>query len=185
VWTAAGGRVARRRREAGGKVCGSVHGRRRMGTRGIDARQLGGMDPEDVRQHGREMRPQVEAIGPWARHGSPEACPLCRRLGPIPHEPLTPGMRLPPPGDGAGLAIGEQSQGPPPCEGQQEGAVGVTLAQGALVHAEDVRGADRRAWGAADHPQERVLPDRESAVAAQPHPGRSTQGEAHGEEACR
>ena len=82
------------------------------------------------------------------------------------------------------LPIGQQGQGPPPFEIQQERAVGVTLPQGELVHAEDLWRADHRAGGAADRPQEGVPADGETESPAQPHPSRPTQGEADGEEAC-
>jgi hypothetical protein len=61
----------------------------------------------------------------------------------------------------------------------------MTLPQREIVHAEDLRGTDRGAGSAADHPQQRIPTHQEAEVPTEPHPSRPTQGEAHGEEAGR
>ena len=123
------------------------------GGLGIDTRQLRGVGPEHVGQHVREILQQVKPIRHLAGRGRPEARRFRIGLRPIPHEHLDPGMGLQPLGHGRGFPVGEQGQGPPPGEVQQERAIGVTLPQREIVHAEDLRGADRGAGGAADHPQ--------------------------------
>jgi hypothetical protein len=84
-------------------------------------------------------------------------------------------MRLQPPGDGAGLAI----------EVQQEGAVGVTLAQREIIHTEDLRDADRRTGRTTDHPQQGVPTDSEAERLAQPRSRCPPEREPQGEETCR
>ena len=150
---------------------------------GIDPRQLRGVGPEHVGQHVRQVVQQMEPIRHLAGRGCPEARRFRIGLRPIPDDHLDPGMGLQPLGHGRGFPVGEEGQGPPPFEVQQEGAIGVTLPQREIIHAEDLRGADRGAGGAADHPQQGVATDREAEGPAQPHPGRPTQGEADGEEA--
>jgi hypothetical protein len=100
-----------------------VHGCWGRDMLGIDARQLGGVAPEHVGQHVREILPQVKPIRHLTHHGSPEARPFRIYLGTIPHEHLDPGMRLQPLRHGGGLPVGKQGRGPPPCEVRQEGAV--------------------------------------------------------------
>jgi hypothetical protein len=162
-----------------------VHGRRRTGVLGLDVRQRRGVGPEHVGQHVREVLSQGKPLGHLTGRGRPEARRFRLRLGPIAPKDLTPGMGLKSRGDRGGLALGEQGQGPPPCEVQQEGASGVTRPSGKILHDEDLRGADHRAGGAADHLQQGVPTDGKAERLAQPHPSRSSQGEAHGEEACR
>jgi hypothetical protein len=110
-----------------GRVCRIVHGRRHTGVLGMDARQLRGVGPEHVGQHVREVLQQVKPVRHLAGRRRPEARRFRIRLGPIAHNDLNLGMGLKPRGDSGGLAIGEQGQGPPLCEVQQEGALGVTL----------------------------------------------------------
>jgi hypothetical protein len=160
-------------------------GRRgRGGGLGVDTRQLLGVGPEHIGPHVREVLQQVEPI----RHLEGLGCPEARRfrigLGPIPHEHLDPGMCLKPLGDSDSLPIGQDGQGTPPGKVQQERAIGVTLPQGEIIHAEDPRGADHRAGGAADRPQEGVPTDGEAERPTQSHPSRPTQGEADGQEMC-
>ena len=149
----------------------------------MNARQLGGMDSEHVGQHAREILQQMEAVGHLAGGGRPEARRFRIRLRPIPDDHLDPGMGLQPLRYGRGLSVGQQGQGPPLFEIQQEGAVGVTLPQRELVHAEDVRGADRRAGGTTDHAQEGVAADGEAERPAQSDPSRPPEGQADSEEA--
>jgi hypothetical protein len=127
----------------------------------------------------------MKPIRDLAGRGRPEAGGFRIRLRAVPHEPLDPGMGLQPLGDGRGFPIGEQGQGPPPGEVQQERAVGVTLPQGDIVDAEDLWGDDCGARDAADHPQPGVPADDEASRPTQPHPGRPPKGQADGEEACR
>jgi hypothetical protein len=124
----------------------------RGGALGLELRQLGRVRGEHLGQHVRESPQPREAVRHLTGRGRPEAGGFRTRLGPIPPAPLTSRMRLKPRGDGAGLAIGEQGQRPPPFKVQSEGARAVTLPQGELVHAEDPWRADRRAGGATDHP---------------------------------
>jgi hypothetical protein len=104
-----------------------VHGRWGRDTLGIDSRQLGGVDPEHVGQHVREILQQMEAVGHLARCRSPCARRFRVCLRAIPHEDLDPGMRLQPLGHGGGLPIGEQGERSPAFEITHERAIGVTL----------------------------------------------------------
>jgi hypothetical protein len=152
---------------------------------GIDARQLGSLGGEHLRQRGRQMLQPMEAIGHLAGRGSPKARRFRVRLGPIPHKHLDPGMGLQPLDDGSSLPIGEQDEGAPPGEIHQEGAIRVTLPPRKSIDAQDLGRNNRGAGGAADHPPQRVPTHQEAEVPAEPHPGRPTQGQAHGEETCR
>ena len=143
---------------------------------GIDTRQLRGVGPEHVGQHVREILQQMKAVRHLAGRGCPEARRFRIRLRAIPHDTSTPGWACSHCGHGRGFPVGEQGQGPPPFEVQQEGAIGMTLPQREIVHAEDLWGDHRGAGGAADHPQEGVPTDREAEVPAQPHPSRPTRG---------
>jgi hypothetical protein len=129
-----------------------VHGGWHREVLGIDVRQLGGMGPEHIGQHVREILQQMQAVGHLARHGSPKTRRFRVCPGTIPHEPLNPRMRLQPLRHGGRLPVGKEGQGPTPCEVQQERALGMARAQGEIVHAEDVWGNHRGAWGVADHP---------------------------------
>lgn len=91
---------------------------------------------EDFGHHGGQVLQQMQAVGHLARRGSPGACRFRVRLCAIPHEDLHPGMRLQPVRDRGGLSVGEEGEGPPPGEVQQERAVGVTGPQREIVHAE-------------------------------------------------
>ena len=119
---------------------GSCTRRGRGDALGIDTRQLGGVGPEHLGQHVREILQQMEPIRHLAGRGRPEARRFRICLRPIPDEHLDPGMGLQPLGHGRGFPIGEQGQGPPPFQVQQEGAIGVTLPQREIVHAEDLWG---------------------------------------------
>jgi hypothetical protein len=74
-----------------------MHRRRRTGVLGIEKRPLGGVGPEHVSQHSREVLQQMEAVGHLARCGS--ACArrfrVCLRV--ISYEDRNAGMRLQPP----------------------------------------------------------------------------------------
>jgi hypothetical protein len=140
--------------------------------------------PEHVGQHLREVLQQVKPIGHLAGGGRPEARRLRLRLRAIPNNDLHLGIRLRPLGDGCGLPIGEEGQRTPPGEVQQQRAIGVTLPQGEIIHAEDPRRTDRRAGGAADRSQEGVPTDGEAERPTQSRPSRPTQGEADGQEMC-
>jgi hypothetical protein len=119
---------------------------------GLDQRQLRSVGPEHVRQHIGEIVQQVKSICYLAGRRSPKARRFRVRLRTIPYEDLDPVMGFKPLGDGAGLSIGEQGQGPPPFQVQQERTVGVTLPQGEIIDAEDPWGGHRGAGGAPDHP---------------------------------
>jgi hypothetical protein len=123
-----------------------------MGMLGMDGGQQGGVQPEHIGQHVREILQQVQSIRHLAGRKHPEArCfRVCFRA--IPHEDLDPEMGLQPLGDGAGLSIGEQGQGPPPFQVHQEGAIGMTLVQGEIIEAKDPWGGHRWAGGVADQP---------------------------------
>jgi hypothetical protein len=162
-----------------------VHRREHGDASGIDTRQLGRIGGEDFGQHGGQILQQMKAVGHLARRGRPHARRFRVRLCPIPYVHLDPRVCLQPLRHGRGFPVGEEGQGPPPFEIQQEGAVGVALAQGEIVYTEDLRRANRRVGGAADHPQQRVTTHQESEVPTEPHPGRPTQRQAHGEETCR
>jgi hypothetical protein len=151
---------------------------------GLEMRQLGSMRGEHRRQRGRQILPQMEAVGHLMRQGSPEARRFGVCLRPNPYAHLDPGMGLKPRGHGGSFPIGKQGERPPPFQVQQDGAIGMTLPQRAIVHAEDLRGDDRGAGGAADYPQQRVATHQEAEVPTEPHPGRPTQREAHGKETC-
>jgi hypothetical protein len=129
---------------------------------GSDARQLRGVGPEHVGQPVRKILQQMKAVGHLAGRGRTEACRFRIRLSPIPHEDFNPGMCPQPLGDGRGFPIGEEGQGPPPREVQQEGAIGVTLPKREIVHAEDLRRDHRGAGGPADHPQEGIPTDSQA-----------------------
>ena len=131
---------------------GIVHRCWRTGVLGIDTRQLRGVGPEHVGQHVREILQQMKAIRHLAGRGRPEARRFRVRLRPIPHEDLDPGMGLQPLGHGRGLPIGEQGQGPPPFEVQQERAIGVTLPQREIIDAEDLWGSSSRGRGRGGSP---------------------------------
>jgi hypothetical protein len=131
------------------------------------------------------MLQEMEAVGPLADRGRPGARRFRGRLRAIPHEDFNPGMRLLPGYDGGGLSVGEQGQEPPLFQVQQDRARGMTRPQRDIVHAEDLRGNHGGAGGAADHPQPRVATHQAAEVPTEPHPGRPTQGEAHGQETCR
>jgi hypothetical protein len=143
---------------------------------GIDPGELRGVGPEHVGQHVRQILQQVKAVGHLAGHGRPESCRFRIGLGPIPHEDFNPGMRLKPRSDRRGLSVGEEGQGPPPFKVQQEGAVGVALAQGKIVHAEDLWGDQHGASGATDHPQQGVPTDGEAERLTQSDPGCPPEG---------
>jgi hypothetical protein len=130
------------------------------------------------------MLQQMEAVGHLARRGSPGARRFRIRPRAIPHEPLDSGMRLKPLGHGGGLPIREQGEGPP-FEVQQERAIGMTLRPRKIIHAQDLRGDNGGAGGAADHPQQRVTTPQEAELPPEPNPGSPTQRQAHGEETCR
>ena len=147
---------------AGSRVSGIVHQWWCREVLGMDTRQLRGMGPEHVGQHVREVLQQVEPIRHLEGRGGSKAGRFCIGLGPIPPEHLDSGMGLQPPGDGGSFPVRQQGQGPPPFEIQQERAVGVALAQGKLVHAEDLWRADDRAGGAANCPQQGVAADGET-----------------------
>jgi hypothetical protein len=107
------GRLRRRERHGGeagarGGVCGIVHGRRRRGALGIDARQLRRVGPEHVGQHVREILEQVKAIGHLAGRGCPEACRFGVDLRAIPDEHLYPRMGLKLRCDSGDLPIGKE-----------------------------------------------------------------------------
>jgi hypothetical protein len=118
----------------------------------IDERQLGGVGPEDVGQHVREILPQMQPIRHLARLGRPEARRFRVYLGPIPYKDLDPGMRLKPLGDRRGFPVGEQGQGPPPFQVHQEGAIDMTPSQGEIIDAEDPWGGHHGAGAAPDCP---------------------------------
>jgi hypothetical protein len=124
----------------------------------------------------------VEPIRHLAGCGCSEARRFRIGRGPIPAKDLNPGMCLKPRGDSDSLPIGEEGQGTPPGEVQQERAIGVTLPPGEIIHAEDLRGADRRAGGAADRPQEGVPAGAKAARLTQADPGCPTEGQADGQE---
>jgi hypothetical protein len=147
-----------------------VHWRGRGDVWGINTRQQGSVGGEHLGQHVRQMVQQMESIRHLAGCGCPKACRFRIGLRPIPYEPLAPGMGLQPLRHGRGFPVGEQGQGPPPGEIQQEGPVGMALAQGTIVHAEDLWGDHHGAGGAADHPQQGVPTDGEAERLAQPHP---------------
>jgi hypothetical protein len=84
-----------------------VHRRGPTDVLGMEERQLGGVRPEHVGQHVREVLQQMEAVGYLAGRGRPKACGFCIRLSPIPYEHLDPGVCPQPLCDGAGLSIGE------------------------------------------------------------------------------
>jgi hypothetical protein len=88
--------------------------RGRGGALGRELRQFGRMGGEHLGQCVGQILQQMEAVRHLAGRGRPEAGGFRIRLGPIAYNDLHSGMRLQPPGDGAGLAIGEQGQGPPP-----------------------------------------------------------------------
>jgi hypothetical protein len=94
-------------------------------------------------------------------------------------------MRLQPLGHGGGVPVGEQGQGPPTGEIQQERAVGMTSVQGEIIHAEDLWREHGRPGGAADHAQQRVPTPPKASLPAEPHPGRPTEGQADGEQVSR
>jgi hypothetical protein len=100
------------------------------------------------------------------RHLEGLGCPEARRfrvgLGPIPHEHLNPRMGLKPLGDSDSLPIGEEGQGTPPGEVQQEGAVRVPLPQREIVHTEDLWRDHHGAGGTTDHPQQGVPTDSQA-----------------------
>jgi hypothetical protein len=127
----------------------------------------------------------VEPIRHLESRGRPEARRFRVRLGAIPYAHLDPRMGLKPLRHGRGFPVGEEGQGPPPGEVQQESARGVALPQGEIVHADDWRRADRRVGRAADDAQPRVATHRASEMPAEPHPGRPTQRQADGAEAGR
>jgi hypothetical protein len=129
---------------------------------GIDARQLRGVGLEHVGQYVREILQQVKPIRHLAGRGRPKARGFRVCLGTIPHEDLNPGMCLQPLGDSRGFPIREHGERAPPFQVQQERAVGMTLAQGEIVHAEHRWGNDRGAGGAADHPQQGIPADDEA-----------------------
>ena len=73
-------------------------------------------------------------------------------------------MRLQPVRDGGGLSVGDEGPGPPPFKVQEEGAIGMALPPGDIVHAEDLWGNHHGAGGAPDHPQRGVPTDGEPLV---------------------
>jgi hypothetical protein len=152
---------------------------------GTDARQLWGVDPEHVGQHVRQILQQMKAIRHLAGRGRPKARRFRVGLRAVPHEDLHPGMGLQPLGHGRGFAVGEQGQGSPPGEVQQQRAIDMALAQGEIVDAEDLWGDHYGAGGATDHPQQGVPADGKAERLAQPRPSRPPELEADGEEACR
>jgi hypothetical protein len=157
-----GGRLLRCGRHGGllwgcGRIDRIVHRRGRGGALGIDTRQLGSLCGEYVGQHGGQILQQMEAVSHLARRRSPQACPLRVRLCTIPHEDLNPGMRLKPLCHGGGLPIGKQGKGPPPCEVQQAGAIGMTLPPRTIVHAEDLWGDNGGTQGVRRITRSRVL----------------------------
>jgi hypothetical protein len=133
-----------------------------MSVLGIDARQLRGVGPKHEGQYVREILQQMKPVRHLTRRGRPEARRFRVCLRTLPDEDLHPGMRLQALGHCSGLPIREQGEGPPACEVQQEGAVGVALPQREIVHAEDLRRNDRGAGGATDQPQEGVPTDGEA-----------------------
>lgn len=100
--------------EASGSRGGIVQRRGRGGGLGIDPRELRSVSPEYVGQHVCKILQQVEPIGHLEGLGCPEARRFRIGLGAIPHDYLDPGMSLKPLGDGRGLPVGEQGQGPSP-----------------------------------------------------------------------
>jgi hypothetical protein len=130
-----------------GATVGQIGSCTGVGAWGMDPRQLGGMGGEDLGQRVGQILQQMKAVGHLAGGGRPEACRFRVGLRAVPHDHLDPGMCLKPPGHRRGFPVGEQGQGPPPGEVEQEGAIGMALAQGELVHAEDLWGADRRVGG--------------------------------------
>ena len=137
---------------AGGRVSGIVQRRGHASALGIDKRQLRGMSPEHVGQYVREILQQVKPIRHLAGLGSPGSRRFRVRLRAIPYNDLHLGMRQKPLRYGGSLPIRKHGEGPPPFEVQQEGAIGVTLPQREIVHAEDLRGNDCGPGSAADHP---------------------------------
>ena len=148
-------------------------------------RALRGVSPAHLGQHRRHMVPPMQAIRDLAGEGRPKARRCRLRLRAIPHVHLAPAMRLTPLRHGLGFPVGEESQGLPPFQGHEAGARGRALPQREVVHAEALRGDDRRAGGATAQPQRGVPTPRATSRRAQAHPRRPAARERHGEEARR
>jgi hypothetical protein len=127
----------------------------------------------------------MKAVGHLAGGGRPAARRFGVGLRAVPHDHLDPGLGLQPLRHGRGFPVGEQRQGPPPFQVQEDSAVGMTPPQREIVHAEHLWGTDCRAGSATDHPQQGVPTDGETERLAQPRSSRPPEGQPNGEEACR
>jgi hypothetical protein len=170
---------------AGGRVGGVVQRRGHGAALGIDPRELWGLSPAHVGQHLRQMVPPRKAVCHLAGRGCPEARRLRLCLRALPHNHRDAGMGRKPLRHARGLATGEAGPGPPPGAIHQEGPIGMALAQGELLDAEDLRREDLRAGGATDQPQQRVPADREAKGLAQPRPRRPPERKPYSQKACR